>query len=249
VNETTEITGSISITGSLADDLYNRQFAFYNLQINGSITDTYTKQHTLIIKNCQLYSTNRAVYVNSTSATDQRTFISECKITQSGSVGADPSIQINKGWLDIETTYVARTSNATLLFINGDAKLVRCAYTQFESSTSSANAVAINIINSTQGTPQASYGYSSFVYSNSTPKTLSTSSAVYLQGAGNGAVFLQNSLALAGVSHTNPTITYAIYGGAGTFVSQAGNYALPGTGYKIGGGITHTGAVLPNTLS
>lgn len=247
IAETTKITGTITITGDGVVDLYNRQFGFYSLQITGSLTDNLTKSHSLLIKDCQFYYPDRAVYVNSTGA-DQRTFISRCKFNQSSTIGGNPTIQINKGWLAMDYCKVDRRSNSNLLSMTGDSYLNVCANCLFESSSTIASLKPVISINSTSTAPHT-VSYSGIVVSSTTTKTDPTCSGIAVLSVGSTIIVMFNTFSIGGISHTGTPPTYVIYGVAGSACIDGGSYALPTTENRIGGGISHGGALSANLLS
>ena len=135
--ETTELTGTITInitTG--ADDLFNRQVAFQNIQITGTITDNSTVKHSLIFQNAKIYGASsdiRMLYQNST--VDCRTYILDTIITsQNATQNLTPMIQLSRG-----TSYIIRCSFTTggtggVLQVDGAGIMGSCGLTTFESS-------------------------------------------------------------------------------------------------------------------
>jgi len=134
LNEGCEITGSISVNITLGtDDLFNKQVVFQGIQITGSITDTSSKQHTLILQDCYLFGANQCLHQN--SSVNCRTRIYNCEINDSTASGStNAQIRISRGDAYMERLDCSYSNNGSVLLVDG-AGAAYASYCNFASST------------------------------------------------------------------------------------------------------------------
>ena len=219
------ITNAVTINCQGTNDLYGRHVNFIGLTIAGPITDNSTVQHTLNFENCYLSSGNRCLNVtNSNGATDCRTYINNCTVSQEASA-TFAAIEQTYGWLSMDTVYTTTNANVPCLLVSGTAYLIKCASSQFESSHAGSQPVLS--ITSTSSAPHA-IGASSFAYTNTAGKVAGVSAGISLQrGNVSTVLLLQNIFSLAGTIGSTFNAVQAI-GSTGTItVAHAANFASP----------------------
>lgn len=168
VNEVVEIEGNvlINITAGAAD-LFNKQVIFQGIQITGSVTDTSTIQHTLMLQDCYLYGSDRLLYQNCT--VDNRTRIYNCQINSSSPASTVPCVEIASGDAYLERIDFDYNGLAPVLKVSGTGAAFAslCDFTN-SSASSAAPGIKVVYVTSTRG---SSFGNSLFRFSNSAAKT------------------------------------------------------------------------------
>ena len=121
-NEVCEVIGDVLVNVTVgADDLQNKQVIFQGLQISGTITDTSTKQHTLLIQDCYLFPQVQALRQISTA--DCRTRFYNCEVNDSitpvvGAPSTIPMIQISRGDAYFERLDCTSANNNSVLLVD-----------------------------------------------------------------------------------------------------------------------------------
>ena len=180
-NEVCEITGNILVNITFgADDLQNKQVIFQGIQITGTITDTSTKQHTLLIQDCYLYPTIQALHQNST--VDCRTRFYNCEVNDSttAAVGAPPAIpliRISRGDAYFERLDCTSANNNSVLLVDSSAAVYanNCNFT-------SQSTIQVPLLPGQDGirlvwvtsSRASTFGYCTFQFSSPNPKTNAT---------------------------------------------------------------------------
>lgn len=238
INEITEITGTITIniiTGG--SDLFNRQVGFQGLNITGSLADTSTINHTVFIQDCKIYSTDRAVYINSTCP-QQRTYLTNVEISAQSSA-TNPAVEIANDWVEFERCDITVDANVNCIRISGDGYITRMFNSSLESgTTATTTAQAILLITSTSTTAH-NIGSCSFVYTSASVKTGSTqASGICFNTTANAVMTLQQSFfSLSGTIHPSNHAVADINTGAPTLAFASNFCSAVGT-TKIQPGIT-----------
>ena len=241
-NEITEITGSATITCAGSADLFNRQVFFQGLNITcpaGSVwTDNSTTSHTVSFQDCKITCTNNFFNGISTGA-DARTFFSNCDIVSTASANATSIVRVNLGAVECDRLEISSAGTASLLEISGTARLFKCAFSQFESSSLSATPSAIILYSTTNVATAPAFGSCSFAYTGATSKTASPASngIRIASGVATTLILLDNVFTLTGATGSgNNAVGFTGVGVPTVIFSN--NRALPGTASSIQVGIT-----------
>ena len=246
--EGTILKGVIAIEVTGTDNLNNNQVVISGCFISGIVRDTSTKQHTLIVEGCRIEGDSadggEAIDVNITS-TDGRTFLKNCVMTQeAGSVGRNPVVQCNVGWLNIQDCDITARDDASAVIVNGSSFLVRLSGSTLASTSPSANPDALLQITSTSASTHA-IAQTLFQYTSSTSKTspailASRSSAGVISATLANCIFaLAGTLTAGNVVQFTPGTTCIL----AIADNRSTNTALAQSASQIQSGIT----VLPLT--
>jgi hypothetical protein len=168
VNEMVEIEGNVLVnitTG--AADLFNKQVIFQGIQITGTVTDTSTIQHTLMLQDCYIYASGRALYQNCT--VDNRTRVYNCQIGSSSPLSTDPCMEIASGDTYLERIDFDYNGKAPVLKVSGTGAAFAslCDFTS-SSTYNGSDGIKIVHVTSTRG---SSFGNSLFRFTNTAAKT------------------------------------------------------------------------------
>ena len=176
VNEGCEITGNVTVnitTGT--DDLYNKQVVLQGVQVTGTITDTSTKAHTIILQDCYIFGANQCFHQNTAAGVDVRTRLYNCEINDSTNTGStNPMIRISRGDAYLERLDCSYRNNGNVLRVDGTGA-VFASYCNFVSETSLSSPTSpagsgvrvVWVISSRAST----FGLCTFQFSNSATKT------------------------------------------------------------------------------
>jgi hypothetical protein len=209
-NETAEITGTITIGVSGANDTFNRQVAFQGLNLTfGStqfIIDNSTASHTVSLQDCKCFA--NSVFFNSTStAPDMRLYFTNCEINQTNSAFTGACITTNLGLIEFERVDLNLTGNSTGIVIGGTSVLNRCSLTTIDNSNASAIMRPLLQISSST-TATHSLGNVAFSYTGASVKT--NSDAIFINSSINTAIIMLNCVftLLGTASSTNFCVGY-----------------------------------------
>ena len=225
--EGTILKGTIAVQCNTTDNMNNNQVVIADCFVTGHIHDTSTKQHNLIVQNCRIEANaangGKAVQVELT-ATDGRTFISNCVITQEvGTTGTNPLISANVGFLDMSQVQATVRAEGCAVTVTGSAIITRMTNCALTSDSASANPNALVFLNSTTATPHA-MGLTSFIYSVATSKT---TPAILATRPSAGSIFatLANCVfGIAGTLAAGNVVQYTV--GTALVLLVAGNRSL-----------------------
>ena len=213
VNETTEITGSITISCAGAADLFNRQVVFQGFNITcgvgQTITDNSTTSHLVSFQDCKIFTNGRAFNGISTGA-DARTYFTNCEFSQTNAAITDSTIFVNRGGVEIERIDITTDGNAPCLEIAGNASVFRCSLSTFENTNTSATVAPICLI-TTSSTSVQPFGQCTFAYTSAVSKAASpNSSAIRIaSGASTTLALLNNYYTMTGlIGSGNNVITW-----------------------------------------
>jgi hypothetical protein len=244
VNEVAQLTGDVSIaitTG--ANDKFNKQVGFQGIQINGTITDTSTREHTVMIQDCYLFgdNSNGGRLLNQASTVDCRTRIYNCEINSDATASFLPCIQISRGdcYMDrIDCTYSGR---APVLTVDGSGAVFAndTDYTNSSSATDASGfpVVFINSVNA------SAFGSCLFRYSRTTSGRTNTNGYFCLKydsptlgvSAGAGVSVVFSTFAPNGIG---PSVMGSNGTGSGVnsaVIAFGNNLAFPGGASSIAG--------------
>jgi cytoskeletal protein CcmA (bactofilin family) len=203
-NEVCEITGSISINVSGADNLFVRQISFQGFNITcgqtQSVTDTSTAAHTVSFQDCRVFA-NSVFFNSTTTASDMRLYIANTEINQTNAAFGGSVITTNKGLLDFERMDMALTGNCKAITIGGTSVLNRFSLSTLESTNAAAILQPILAITSTT-TSAHSLGNVAFTFSSAVAKT--NSDAIFINSGINTAMIMLNCVfTLAGTASSS----------------------------------------------
>jgi hypothetical protein len=203
-NEVCEITGSISINVSGADNLFVRQISFQGFNITcgaaQSVTDTSTAAHTVSFQDCRVFA-NSVFFNSTTTASDMRLYIANTEINQTNAAFGGSVITTNKGLLDFERMDMALTGNCTAIRIGGTSVLNRFSLSTLESTNAAAILQPILAITSTT-TSAHSLGNVAFAFSSAVAKT--NTDAIFINsGIATAIVMLNCVFTLAGTASSS----------------------------------------------
>jgi hypothetical protein len=243
VNEVCDITGTVTInmtTGS--NDKFNRQVMFQGCQITGTINDTSSREHTVLIQDCYLYSNTRAFYQNST--VDCRTRIQNCEIKNDVSSNSTLALlHMSQGdcYLDSLTCTYSNPGSVILADASGVVFANMC---NFINSSASVAAPGIKIAYITN-TRSSTFGFCTFQFTSTATKTNAngfwcvryeppvSSSGIALGYCSFAPAGMNSSQSVAGSNGTQTPVFAApiIYGAC---------LATPGGASTIAGSLTTT---------
>jgi hypothetical protein len=246
VNQVCTVAGDVSIeitTG--ANDKFNKQVGFQGIQISGKITDTSTREHTVMIQDCYLFGDNSVggQLLNQASTVDCRTRIYNCEISSDCSQSFLPCIQISRGdcYMDrIDCTYTGR---APVLTVDGSGAVFAndTDYTNSSSATD-ASGFPVVLINSVNA---SSFGSCLFRYSTVTSGRTNTNGYFCLKynsptlgvSAGAGVAVVTSAFAPNGIG---PSVMGSNGTGSGVnsaVIAYGNNLAFPGGASSIAGSL------------
>jgi hypothetical protein len=248
VNEVAEITGNVSIaitTG--ANDKFNKQVGFQGVQISGTITDTSTREHTVMIQDCYLFGDNsnggRLLYQAST--VDCRTRIYNCEINSDSPASVLPCIQISRGDCYMERLDIDYDGFAPVVLVDGSGA-VFAANSDFTSSSAATAAPGIKIVSITSSRT-SSFGVCLFRFTSLNAKTNANGYyGLYWQPPstpplGTYIILINNTFFLFGTTFATSNANAAAYSISGAVlpgtpaIIYGNNVAFPGTFAGIGG--------------
>jgi hypothetical protein len=209
-NEVTELTGSISIALTGADDLNNRQVVFQGFNISTaqfqSVTDTSTASHTVTFQDCKT-QINSQFFVSTATCADMRLYMTNVEVQQNNVASSLPVILTNVGLIEFERLDMSISGNASAISITGTSVLNRFSLSTLTiSSTAATLAPLLNISSTTTATH--SLGNVAFAYTSAVAKT--ATSAVYIaSGIATAIIMLNCVFTLVGTaSSTNFCVGY-----------------------------------------
>jgi len=248
--EITEITGSVTVAVTANASLFENQVILSGLSISGTITDTSTVNHSLLLQDTNVFSAGRALYVNSSSA-DQRTNLINCQIQQT-SAGANPVVEIANGVVEIERCDIFTAASQNCVLVSGDANAVRVVLSAFENSSSSTTVAALFAITSSSALVH-NIGNNTFSFTTLANRTGSPTSCALLIDAGSTNVtvaFTQNECILLGTADTVNNVIQKGAGMSGIATVLLGlTGALSGTTTTVDTALVITNFVTPQVVS
>lgn len=209
-NEVCELTGSVSIAVTGANDLFNRQVTFQGFNFTTgpgqAITDTSTSSHTVTFQDCKAF-VYQQFFVSTATCPDMRLYITNVEVSQTYLLSAFPVIVTNVGLAEFERLDMTVVGNVTAIVVGGTSVLSRCSLTTLEATNAAATLLPLLSITSTT-TSAHSLGNVAFAFSSATAKT--ATNAVYINSGINTAIIMLNNVfTLAGTaSSTNFCIGY-----------------------------------------
>ena len=210
-NEVCEITGSITINCTGANDVFNRQVAFQGFNITcgagQSITNTSASSHTVSFQDCKIF-VNSVCYNSTASCADARTYFTNVEITSTNAANVSPVMTTNVGQVELERLDLTVDGNAICVLIGGNSVLSRFSLSTLENTNTAATLLPLLSFTSTS-TSAHSLGNVAFAFTAATAKT--ATNAVYINSGINTAmIMLNNVFTLAGTaSSTNNCIGYS----------------------------------------
>jgi hypothetical protein len=209
-NEVCEITGSITINCTGANDVFNRQVAFqgFNLTMIGgqTIVNTSSASHTVAFQDCKVFVDN-VFYTSSASAPDMRTYFTNMEITSVSALNTATVISTNVGLVEFERVDLTVNGNAIGIAVGGTSVLNRCSLSTLDNTNTAAILKPlINITSSTTSTH--SLGNVAFAFTSSVAKT--NTNALAIASSINTAIIMLNCVfTLAGTANsTNFCVGY-----------------------------------------
>jgi len=209
-NEICEITGSITINCTGADDVFQRQVALQGFNITcgagQSITNTSTSSHTFSLQDVKLF-VNSVAYISTATCADARTLFTNVDVNQSSAASVATVITTNVGQVEFERVDLNVDGNAIGLAIGGTSILTRLSLGTMENTNSAV--ILKPLINITSSTTSAhSIALTSFVFTSAVAKT--NSSAVAIASSIATVINMLNCFfTLAGTSNsTNNCVSY-----------------------------------------
>jgi hypothetical protein len=171
-NEIVEVGGviggnvTINITSGTAD-LFNKQVIFQGIQFSGTITDTSTIPHTLLLQDCYIYANGRALYQNSSA--DNRTRVYNCQVQTSAPGTTNPCMEIASGDAYLDRVDFSSNVDAPVLKVSGTgvAFASLCDFTCTSTRTTSPGIKIVHITSSRLST----FGNSLFRFTENVAKT------------------------------------------------------------------------------
>jgi hypothetical protein len=209
-NEVCEITGSITINCTGANDVFNRQVAFQGFNITcgagQSITNTSTSSHTTSFQDCKIF-VNSVCYNSTATCADARTYFTNVEVSQTNAASTSPVITTNVGLVELERMDLSVNGNAIGILIGGTSVLNRCSLSTLEATNTAATLLPLLSFTSTT-TSTHSLGNVAFAFTSAVAKT--ATNAVYINsGVATAIIMLNNVFTLAGTaSSTNNCVGY-----------------------------------------
>ena len=209
-NEVCEITGSITINCTGANDVFNRQVAFQGFNITcgagQSITNTSASSHTVSFQDCKIF-VNSVCYNSTATCADARTYFTNVEISSTNAANVSPVITTNVGLVELERVDLNVGGNAIGLLIAGTSVLNRFSLSTMEATNTAATLLPLLSITSTTTSPH-SLGNVAFAFTSAVAKT--ATSAMYIaSGIATAIIALNCVFTLAGTaSSTNYCIGY-----------------------------------------
>jgi hypothetical protein len=244
VNEVAQLIGDVSIaltTG--ANDKFNKQVGFQGIQISGTITDTSTREHTVLIQDCYLFGDNNVggQLLRQACTVDCRTRIYNCEINSDSSQSFLPCLHISRGdtYFDrLDCTYSGR---APVLRVDGSGAVFAndtdFTNTSFATDASGFPVVFINSVNA------SAFGSCLFRYSRTTSGRTNTNGYFCLKydsptlgvSAGAGVAVVFSTFVPNGIG---PSVMGSNGTGSGVnsaLIAYGNNLAAPGGASSIAG--------------
>jgi hypothetical protein len=209
-NEVCEITGSITINCTGANDVFNRQVAFQGFNITcgagQSITNTSASSHTVSFQDCKIF-VNSVCYNSTASCADARTYFTNVEIFSTNAANVSPIMTTNVGQVELERLDLTVDGNAIGVLIGGNSVLSRFSLSTLENTNTAATLLPLLSFTSTT-TSAHSLGNVAFAFTSAVAKT--ATNAVYINSGINTAmIMLNNVFTLTGTaSSTNYCIGY-----------------------------------------
>lgn len=209
-NEVCEITGSITINCTGANDVFNRQVAFQGFNITcgagQSITNTSTSSHTVSFQDCKIF-VNSVCYNSTASSADARTYFTNVEIFSTNAANVSPVITTNVGLVELERVDLTVDGNAIGILIGGTSVLNRFSLSTLEATNTAATLLPLLSFTSTT-TSAHSLGNVAFAFTSAVAKT--ATNAVYINsGVATAIIALNCVFTLTGTaSSTNNCVGY-----------------------------------------
>jgi hypothetical protein len=209
-NELTELTGSISIALTGANDTFVRQVIIQGFNITcgaaQSVTDTSTASHTVAFQDCRIF-VNSVFFISTSTAPDMRFYMTNCEVNQTNAAFTGAVITTNLGLLEFERLDMALTGNASGIVIGGTSVLNRFSLSALETSNSAAILRPLLTFTSSS-TAAHSLGNVAFAFTNAAAKT--NTNAVYINSSIATALIMLNCVfTLTGTGNsTNNCVGY-----------------------------------------
>jgi len=209
-NEVCELTGSITINCTGANDVFNRQVSFqgFNLTMIGgqTITNTSSSSHTVAFQDCKVFVDN-IFYTSSASAPDMRTYFTNMEITSVSALNTATVISTNVGLVEFERVDLTVNGNAIGIAIGGTSVLNRCSLSTLDNTNTAV--ILKPLINITSSTTAAhSLGNVAFAFTAATAKT-NTNAMAIASSINTNIIMLNCVFTLAGTANsTNYCVGY-----------------------------------------
>jgi hypothetical protein len=169
VNEVCEVIGNVTINiVSGTNDKFNKQVVFQGIQITGTINDTSTREHTVLIQDCYLFPANRALYQNST--VDCRTRILNTEINDSLNTGSTLAmLHISRGDCYMESVNLTYSNPGSVVLadVSGAVFATLCNFVTSSTSTA-APGIKIAYVTSSR---TSTFGYCTFQFASGSTRT------------------------------------------------------------------------------
>jgi hypothetical protein len=169
VNEVCDVTGTVSIamtTGT--NDKFNRQVVFQGIQITGTINDTSTREHTVLMQDCYFFPSNRAFYQAST--VDCRTRILNCEMNDASNNNSTLAmVHISRGdcYLESVNCTYSNPGSVVLADVSGAVFANLCNFVNSNALTT-APGIKIAYVTSTRN---STFGFCTFQFTSTAVKT------------------------------------------------------------------------------
>jgi len=209
-NEVCELTGSVSIALTGANDLFNRQVTFQGFNFTTgpgqAITDTSTSSHTVTFQDCKAF-VYQQFFVSTATCADMRLYMTNVEVSQTYLLSASPVIVTNVGLLEFERLDVSCVGNVSAIVIGGTSVLNRCSLTTLDATNAAATLLPLLSITSTS-TATHSLGNVAFAFQSAVAKT--NTNAMFIGSSINTAIIMLNCVfTLTGTaSSTNYCVGY-----------------------------------------
>ena len=209
-NEVCEITGSITINCTGANDVFNRQVAFQGFNITcgagQSITNTSTSSHTVSFQDCKIF-VNSVCYNSTASCADARTYFTNVEVYSTNAANVSPVITTNVGLVELERMDLTVDGNAIGVLIGGTSVLNRFSLSTLDNTNTAATLLPLLSFTSTT-TSAHSLGNVAFAFTSAVSKT--ATNAIYINSGINTTIIALNCVfTLQGTSSsTNFTVGY-----------------------------------------
>jgi hypothetical protein len=209
-NEVVELTGSVSIAVTGANDLFNRQVTFQGFNFTTgpgqAITDTSTSSHTVTFQDCKAF-VYQQFFVSTATCPDMRLYITNVEVSQTYLLSAFPVIVTNVGLAEFERLDVSCVGNVTAIVVGGTSVLNRLSLSTLDATNAATTLLPLLSITSST-TATHSLGNVAFAFQSAVAKT--ATNAMFIGSSINTAIIMLNCVfTLTGTaSSTNNCVGY-----------------------------------------
>ena len=208
------IKGDIVVNiASAATPMTDTQVGIFNMLVFGSVADTSTVPHTLVMKDARIF-TDEWCFRQFQTSPDCRTYLENVMISNDSALAADPLVHIRSGVLEMISCQLTAKGPQSVVQFSGSAKANFLALCTFENSCTGTTLLPIVCISSVYSSLTViPISNCAFTYTSPTLKSLipGSNSGLYLNSNNTLLVVLTNCIfTLFGVPTSSPVVDAAV---------------------------------------